>query len=267
MGYDESSVFSITDIALFPYEMINGKLAALPTYAKNVLDLPMMKDNIGIIQEISKHFPFIDELHEDGETFTRRYIWDDDIAKGLAKNAILKNLKQIAKEDITNLTERDEVNLYKYNLEKDTKENLKVLEKQGPLSSPNVMDLLSKFTFGSNVNNRKDFLGKLQPLQGLPLTKEAKATNLQQNILANQWAQQWQTQMALGEEAAAVKEPVRVQTEQQKAMAAARLAAFQPTNMDLGGALHRHRKPKKKKSKKHSKTNKRRTNKSKKQKR
>jgi len=125
------------------------------------------------------------------------------------------------------------------------------------------MELLSQFTFGSNVNNRKDFLAKLQPLQGLPLTKEAKATNLQQNMLANQWAQQWDKK----EEAAAVKEPVRVQTEQQKAMAAARLAAFQPTQMDLGGTLHRYRKTKKKRSKKYRKTNKRRSNKSKKQKR
>ena len=258
---DDMSVwYQLTDISLFPYEMIDGKLAALPTYARNVLDLDKMRDNIGIIEDIQWHFPLIEEvIDEEEETVRHRFIWVDNIANQLAEEAILKNLKQIAEEEIKKkLTQGEEVRLYKYNLETGTKENLKVLEKQGPLSSPNVMELLSQFTFGSNVNNRKDFLAKLQPLQGLPLTKEAKATNLQQNMLVNQWGQQWTQPIGEG---AAVNEPVRVQTEQQKAMAAARLSAFG----NFGGSLHR--RTKKKRSKKYRKTNKRRSNKSKKQKR
>jgi hypothetical protein len=264
-GDDPSSFFSFTDIAFFPYEMDNGKLVAMPTYAKRVLNLNKMRDDIGVIAEIGENFPYT-TIQDPNGILIRTWQWKKNIANRLAREAIIKNLTRIVQEEIKRPLKPDEqVRLYKYNLETGTKENLKVLEKQGPLSSLNVMELLSQFTFGSNVTNREDFLGKIHKLENLPLTKEAKATNLQQNMLVNQWAQQWQPQMPIGE-GAAVNEPVRVQTEQQKAMAAARLAAFG----NLGGSLHRHIKTKNKRSKKHRKTKKykkRSSNKSKKQKR
>jgi hypothetical protein len=251
-GDDPLSFFSYTDFSFFPYEMIDNKLAALPTYAESTLNLDSMRSDIGIIAEIGENFPSTTIQNPNGILITS-WQWDDNIANQLASAAILKNLKQIAEEEIKRkLTQGEEVRLYKYNLETGTKENLRVLEKQGALHAPNVMELLSQFTFGSNIRNREDFLGKIHKLQGVPLTKEAKATNLQQNMLANQWAQQWVQPIG---EAAAVKEPVRVQSEQQKAMAAARLAAFQPTKMDLGGALYRRTKRKTKKSKKYRKKN------------
>ena len=248
-GDDPSLFFSLEDFAFFLYAEDNGKLIAMPTYAKRVLNLDAMRHDIGIIAEIGEHFPSTTVQDPNG-ILTTTWQWRENIANRLAKEAILKNLTRIVQEEI-GLTEGYEVRLYKYNLETGTKENLKVLEKQGPLSSPNVMELLSQFTFGSNVTNREDFLSKLQPLQGLPLTNQAKADNLQQNMLVNQWAQQWA--QPIGEAAAAINQPVRVQTEQQKAMAAARLAAFG----NLGGSIHRHRKTKNKRSKKHRKTKKR----------
>jgi hypothetical protein len=257
-GDDLTSFFSYTDFSFFPYEMIDDKLAALPTYAENTLNLNSMRSDIGIIAEIGEHFPSTTIQNPNGSLITS-WQWYDNIANQLASAAILKNLTQIVEEEIKRkLTQGEEVQLYKYNLETGTKENLRVLEKQGTLHAPNVMELLSQFTFGPNITNREDFLGKIHKIQGLPLTKEAKATNLQQNMLANQWAQQWVQPIGEG---AAVNEPVRVQTEQQKAMAAARLSAFG----NFGGSLHR--RTKKKRSKKYRKTNKRRSNKSKKQKR
>ena len=252
-GDDPSLFFSFEDFALVPYAEDNGKLIAMPTYAKRVLNLDTMRHDIGIIAEIGEHFPSTTVQDPNG-ILTTTWQWRENIANRLAKEAILKNLTRIVQEEIKRPLIPDErVRLYKYNLETDTKENLKVLGTQGPLSSPNVMELLSQFTFGSNVTNREDFLGKIHKLENLPLTNQAKADNLQQNMLVNQWAQQWAQPIG---EAAAVKEPVRVQTEQQKAMAAARLAAFQPTNMDLGGSLRRDRKTKNKRSKKHRKTKK-----------
>jgi hypothetical protein len=266
-GDNQTSFFSFTDFAFFPYEMIDDKLAALPTNAKNVLNLDSMRSDIGIIAEIGEHFPSTVAHNLVAGVDSITWQWDENIANQLASAAILKNLKQIAEEEIKRkLTQEEEVRLYKYNLETGTKEILKVLEKQGTLHAPNIMELLSQFAFGRDKGSREAFLAKQYPLQNLPLTKEAKATNLQQNMLANQWAkQQRQTQMPIYE-AAAVKQPVRVQSEQQKAMAESRLARLSALG-DLGGALHRHTKRKNKKSKKHRKTNKRRSNKSKKQKR
>jgi hypothetical protein len=259
-GDDLKSFFSYTDFSFFPYEMIDDKLASLPTYAENTLNLNSMRSDIGIIAEIGEHFPSTTIQNPNGSLITS-WQWDDNIANQFASAAILKNLTQIVEEEIKRkLTQGEEVQLYKYNLETGTKENLRVLEKQGTLHAPNVLKLLSQFTFGPNITNREDFLGKIHKIQGLPLTKEAKATNLQQNMLANQWAQQWVQPIG---EAAAVKEPIRVQSEQQKAMAAARLAAFKPTKTDLGGALYRRTKRKTKRSKKYRKTNKRRSNKAK----
>ena len=264
-GDDVKSFFSYRDFALFPYNMIDDKLAALPTYAKSVANLDSMRSDIGIIAEIGAKFPSTVAHNLVAGVDYRAWQWDENIANQLASAAILKNLRQIAEEEIRRkLEEGEEVRLYKYNLETGTKENLRVLETQGLLHAPNITELLSQFAFGNNIKNREDFLGKIHKIQGLPLTKEAKATNLQQNMLANQWAQKWAQPIG---EAAAVKQPVRFQTEQQKAMAASRLAAFQPTQMDLGGAQHRHRKTKNKRSKRHRKTKKRRSNKSKKQKR
>jgi hypothetical protein len=128
---DDMSVwYQLTDISLFPYEMIDGKLAALPTYARNVLDLDKMKDNIGIIEDIQWHFPHIEEVIDEAEeTVRHRFIWNKNIANRLAKEAILKNLKQIAEEEIKRkLLQYEEFGLYKYNLETGTKENLKAQE-------------------------------------------------------------------------------------------------------------------------------------------
>jgi hypothetical protein len=259
-GDDLTSFFSYTDFSFFPYEMIDDKLAALPTYAENTLNLNSMRSDIGIIAEIGEHFPSTTIQNPNGSLITS-WQWDDNIANQLASAAILKNLTQIVEEEIKRkLTQGEEVQLYKYNLETGTKENLRVLEKQGTLHAPNVLKLLSQFTFGPNITNREDFLGKIHKIQGLPLTKEAKANNLRQNMLANQWAQQWVQPIG---EAAVVKEPIRVQSEQQKSMAAARLAALG----NFGGALYRRTKRKTKKSKKYRKTNKRKNHRSKKQKR
>lgn len=171
-GDDPSSFFSFTDIALFPYEMIDGKLVAMPTYANKVLNLDAMRGNIGVITEIGQHFQSTAVANLEAGTETITWQWDENIANQLAREAILKNLKQIAEEEIKRkLMPGEEIRLYKYNLETNTKENLKVLEKQGPLTSPNVMELLSQFSFGSNITNREDFLGKIHKLQNLPLTK------------------------------------------------------------------------------------------------
>jgi hypothetical protein len=247
-GDDMSLFFSFKDLAFFPYELIDGELITLPTYAKKVIDLKSMKGDIGIIAEIGLHFPSTTVEDANGiETTT--WQWDDEIANQLARGAILKNLTQIVEEEIKRkLMPGEVVRLYKYNLETGTKENLRVLSGQGALHAPNVMELLSQLTFGPNITNRKDFLGKIHNLHNLPLSKGARADNLTQNRLANQWTQQWQQQMPIGE-AAAVPQS-RVQTEQQQQMAAARLARFG----NLGGTRSY---KKNKRSKRHRKTKKR----------
>ena len=163
-GDDRKSFFSIKDIALFPYEMIHDKLVAMPTYARTVLNLNEM--NFGIIKEIAKNFKYTIEEDTNGN-LTRNLHWDENIAKRLSREAILDNLKRIVREEIKkDLTPDEEhsVKLYKYNLEINTKENLKVLGTQGSLSAPNVMHLLSQFSFGSNVTNREDFVDKIHTL-------------------------------------------------------------------------------------------------------
>ena len=254
-GDDTTSFYSFDDFAFFPYELIDSKLATLPTYANKVLDLKSMEGNISIIAEIGEHFPSTTEEDDNGNE-TTTWSWDQEIANSLARDAILKNLTQIMEEEIKRKLEPGEVvELYKYNLETGTKENLRVLSEQGALHAPNVMQLLSQFTFGPNIRNRNDFMKKIHILHELPLSKGSRADYLTNNIiLINKKAKETMPIKAAT--------AVRVRTQKEKDRAEAR---FNAATLNRGGSLKKTKKKRSKryrKTKKYRKTNKRRKHRS-----
>jgi len=245
--------YNINDIYPFEYGMKNGKLEVIPRGSLYFLDLNGVKHNVGIIEEISKHLT----------------VWDESKANKLAKEAIEKILEEIAKKKLGDRGIRagDQFGLCEYKPETDAKANLSMISRQTPLSASNLGDLLAKYMIGDKLN-----LGnfKVHTLEGLPpsdtridddnrLKKLKKAAMISSSIKMNAAMREKDEEFKAEAKQPAINPIKRVQTEEQKRTAQARLAALNASN--YGGAKTKNKKTKykkSKKSKKHMKTKKHR---------
>ena len=254
----ENTFGQVRDFCPFFIDMVDGKLVAV---AAEYTLFNLTQATFALTEQLAPEFPStITENIHDG-TMDTTYHWDEEIAQSIALNALTVILRQLAYQ-IHDGKYPISMKLYEYNTESESKEALKAIQKQSSLTPINLTSLINHFLI-SNEFNMKDFENKLEKLEGLHPSKLAIADNLERQMLANQWIQQWQQNMptTLTNEAAAIPTTSTTKKEERrdiqiKAIEARRKAeAEAEAKKEEGGSLKK-TKTKKKRSKKHRKTKK-----------
>jgi len=259
---------TVDDLSLVPFgfNRDEGIFVVEPTNAPSVLNLKGMRDGmrIGIIEQISKYFKrgFMPVWKGNNPRLDEHRIWDDSTANELTRTAINEIIIKIAEEELRYkglppLKQGDKVELYQYDLNAPTPGNLDLVVKKGNIHAPNIRELLANYMFKLDEAKGQAYLGEIHPLEGLPPSKERRATDNVNNVLRRRWNDRIEANEQAKLEPTE-KIPRREQSNKQREMAQARIraieAARQKNPSDRGGARTY---KKTKRSKRHRKTKKR----------